>query len=250
MATGDYHHTALAVARGVGMIPPQGQVVIIQKDSETRQTANTKDAPKSGDSFMPQIPPEQSSPMSSVGAQQTNLPKDAFNPQLPAAVAAAHQQLSKAADKTTKASSQALQGMRSVIFASGVAEANRQGPHRQTRHQTSSLAPHLFGTADSGQDQPLAHDTSPVLLQPPGSSFSRRHVSVSKAEHQGLTFHVDNGSADEDDALQALTAIAQVLLLSPPFTALLASLHCSCCFPSPFLLLPYSIATQCCCCQS
>ena len=31
MATGDYHHTALAVARSVGMVPPQGRVVIIHK---------------------------------------------------------------------------------------------------------------------------------------------------------------------------------------------------------------------------
>lgn len=36
MATGDYHHTALAVGRAAGMIAPQGQVVIIQKESETR----------------------------------------------------------------------------------------------------------------------------------------------------------------------------------------------------------------------
>ena len=36
MATGDYHHTALAVARAAGMIPAQASVVIIQKESETR----------------------------------------------------------------------------------------------------------------------------------------------------------------------------------------------------------------------
>ena len=36
MATGDYHHTALAVARGVGMIPPQGHVIIVYAASETQ----------------------------------------------------------------------------------------------------------------------------------------------------------------------------------------------------------------------
>ena len=37
MATGDYHHTALAVARDVGMIPPEGKrVIIIQKTSEAQ----------------------------------------------------------------------------------------------------------------------------------------------------------------------------------------------------------------------
>ena len=29
MITGDYHHTAIAVARDVGMIPPMGKVVVI-----------------------------------------------------------------------------------------------------------------------------------------------------------------------------------------------------------------------------
>jgi magnesium-transporting ATPase (P-type) len=34
MVTGDYHHTAIAVARGVGMVPQGGQLVIIQAKSE------------------------------------------------------------------------------------------------------------------------------------------------------------------------------------------------------------------------
>lgn len=39
MATGDYHLTALAVARGVGMVPPQKQVIVIQAEAETRPAA-------------------------------------------------------------------------------------------------------------------------------------------------------------------------------------------------------------------
>ncbi len=34
MVTGDYHHTAISVARGVGMVPQGGQLVIIQAKSE------------------------------------------------------------------------------------------------------------------------------------------------------------------------------------------------------------------------
>lgn len=34
MVTGDYHHTALAVARGVGMISMEARVVIIQSKTE------------------------------------------------------------------------------------------------------------------------------------------------------------------------------------------------------------------------
>ena len=34
MVTGDFQHTAIAVARGVGMIPMEGQVIVIQAKSE------------------------------------------------------------------------------------------------------------------------------------------------------------------------------------------------------------------------
>lgn len=36
MVTGDYHHTALAVAKGVGMIPMELPLVIIQSQTEFR----------------------------------------------------------------------------------------------------------------------------------------------------------------------------------------------------------------------
>ena len=36
MVTGDYHHTALAVAKGVGMVPPEMPLVIIQSQTEFR----------------------------------------------------------------------------------------------------------------------------------------------------------------------------------------------------------------------
>ena len=38
MVTGDYHHTALAVARGVGMLPLDERVVIIQSRTELMPT--------------------------------------------------------------------------------------------------------------------------------------------------------------------------------------------------------------------
>lgn len=39
MVTGDYHHTAIAIARGVSMIPEGGQVVIIQAKKQRRQVS-------------------------------------------------------------------------------------------------------------------------------------------------------------------------------------------------------------------
>ena len=34
MVTGDYHHTAIAVAKGVGMVPPESRVLLIQTHAE------------------------------------------------------------------------------------------------------------------------------------------------------------------------------------------------------------------------
>ena len=45
MATGDYHFTAIAVARGVGMVPPQAQVIIIQTSSDIRAAGSSSTAP-------------------------------------------------------------------------------------------------------------------------------------------------------------------------------------------------------------
>ena len=45
MVTGDYHHTAIAVARGVGMLPPGGELIIIQAKSELQSTAQSLDQP-------------------------------------------------------------------------------------------------------------------------------------------------------------------------------------------------------------
>ena len=107
MASGDFHGTALAVARGVGMTPPQGRVIIIQKDTETRSPGVDK-----GRSAMK-------------------------------------------SDRHTLESHHARQFSRTVSFA---------------------------------EEEP----------------------QNSNCQYKGLVFHQDNGIAAEDDALQALTAIAQV----------------------------------------
>ena len=104
MVTGDYHHTALAVAREAGMTPPQGQVIIIHKAFET-----------------PSLPAAPSRPLDSATWMRS--------PQQPA---------------------------------------------------------------------------SPFALEP--RVFAGRQVSV----HQGLVFQMQDSIAAQDDALQALTLIAQV----------------------------------------
>ena len=124
MATGDYHLTALAVARGVGMVPPQKQVIVIQTEAETR----------------------------------------------PAAIASKASTL-KATDKSPQTGRAAKRISRAVSFAENL-------------------------------------------------------VKSKEREHQGLVFHVDNGSVAQDDALQALTAIAEVSSLPSVCTADQATAAC------------------------
>lgn len=119
MATGDYHLTALAVARGVGMVPSQKQVIIIQTEAETR----------------------------------------------PAAIASKASALKAAQSPKSPQTGKAARLSRAVSFAEDL-------------------------------------------------------VRSKEREHQGLVFHVDNASVAQDDALQALAAIAQV-------SNLLSSVHTS-----------------------
>lgn len=42
MVTGDYYHTAIAVAKGVGMVPSDSRLVIIQTQAERRGTSARK----------------------------------------------------------------------------------------------------------------------------------------------------------------------------------------------------------------
>lgn len=44
MVTGDYHGTAIAVARGVGMVPPDSQLIIIQSKEELQSAAQRLNA--------------------------------------------------------------------------------------------------------------------------------------------------------------------------------------------------------------
>ena len=139
MATGDYHHTALAVARGVGMVPPEGQVVIIQK---------------------------------ALGASQLEL-----------------------------AESQSRPSMAVARAVNGPADTARH-----TRRLPSSVS---FARHPGAQAQAQAQSQAEPL----------------ESAHQGLLFEADRSSAAQSDALQALTAIAQVLLRSSHHPVILPAEH-------------------------
>lgn len=174
MATGDYHTTALSVARGVGMVPPQGQVIIIQKEQDATP-ANTSSGLKVKDK------------VSDPSAQQ--VPRAA-----PVAKPAAFKLESETGNQL---GSHSVPGKRSISFA-----VNQEQQDRTSQQQLSFVT----DTYQHRPDQPLSTDEHMLDTT---SSF-RRQLHTICCDHQGLIFHADHGSAAEDDALEALTAIAQV----------------------------------------
>ena len=185
MATGDYHYTALAVATAAGMIPAEGQVIMIHKASETKLASapSTHAGMTASD-----IGPPRQSPI----ARATSLHKhhamtasDSSPLQSPMARAVAMTQHKHSGMKTPDSSS--LQSRRapqkSVSFA--------QEPHVQAQTAASQSVSTEAETAD------IQADTESAVSQYRGLVFQ------SASSSEGAT-------ASEDDALQALTAIAQV----------------------------------------
>ena len=54
MVTGDYHHTAIAVARGAGMIPKGNPMLIIQAKSESDSLLATQSQSEAVEALLPQ----------------------------------------------------------------------------------------------------------------------------------------------------------------------------------------------------
>ena len=187
MATGDYHFTALAVARGVGMIPPSGKVVIIQREQEGTATEVQSEA-LTAENISSQPTAQH---MSSAASPAT----------LPSAL--------KTAGKALQSASPARQITRGVSFAPQMAGLRGIQQQQQTPSQDLSLAADLFGASDAQQqvsdDGYLAQEQQLCSMMQ-----RRRQPALYSHVHQGLIFQVDNGNAAQDDALEALTAIAQV----------------------------------------
>ena len=186
MATGDYHFTALAVARGVGMIPPSGKVVIIQREQEGTATEVQSEA-LTAENISSQPTAQH---MSSAASPAT----------LPSAL--------KTAGKALQSASPARQITRRVSFAPQMAGLRGIQQQQQTPSQDFSVAADLFGASDAQQ---LSDDGYLAQEQQLCSMMQRRRQPALYSNvRQGLIFQVDNGNAAQDDALEALTTIAQV----------------------------------------
>ena len=181
MATGDYHHTALAVATAAGMNPPEGQIIMVHKAPETKLAAppNTHAGMTASD----MVPPRQS-PIARAASLHKHLAMTASDSsalQRPRAVAVTQHRHSgmKPPDSSSLQSRRSLQ--KSVSFA--------HEPHIQAETAASLSVNTEAETADIQADS--------------AASQYRGLVFQSASSSEGAT-------ASEDDALQALTAIAQV----------------------------------------
>lgn len=179
MATGDYHHTAVAVARGVGMVPLNSHVIIIQTEDDIMS------------SNLPQAASQEAGGTWAPGtqkAQDPDLQPNAFQmlPHL----------LSRA--------------MPSSLSDLSVLE------QRQISGQNISLA-EIGATADAQDSEVHAsYLLQDPEQQPYTMPLLHKRQAVRSSQHQGLVFQVQEGHATQDGALQALTAIAQVNTLFTP----------------------------------
>ena len=193
MCTGDFHGTALAVAGGAGMIPPHGSIIIIQKEMETRPASARATTPFKAETKI--LKSQQDVPVPHI-ASTTSLGQG-------------HSALKAASKVDQPTANPARQSSHGVSLAEGV-------EHPKVRsHHTVAFAEDVFGAAKQQPHQQApdgavsASQNQPCSMQ----SFSKGRYGASSSEYGGLVFHVDNGCGTQDDALQALTAIAQVSML-------------------------------------
>lgn len=186
MATGDYHHTALAVARGVGMIPAQGKVIIVQKQVEAR----------------PADPVTDLEGLTATSPSQT-LHQTGLLTLRPSA-------LKPASDRRALPGALSRQFTRNVSFAAESAAANDGQEAPLLRIQDT------FGPAAEGAQQQVpgikACQTSRQLYGSPLSTSLHNRAHSSHAH--GLVFNTDSGSAAQLGTVEALAAIAQVSIVS------------------------------------
>ena len=221
MCTGDFHGTALAVARGVGMIPQQGQsLIIIQKEMETRPASACATSPFKAAAKILQsqqevlLPTQQNMSLEHHIADISEMTRarESGKEDVPVqhiasttSVGQEHSALKAASKVDQPTAHPARQSSHGVSLSEGV-------EHPKVRpHHTVAFAEDVFGVAKQQPHQQAPDDAvSAAQNQPCSMSFSKSRYGASSSEYRGVVFHVDNSCETQDDALQALTAIAQV----------------------------------------
>ena len=173
------------------MVPPQGQVIIIQSEEENRPSS------------VPVQALEAMGPVAQHSAQQLS----SFTAITPSAFTAVLE------------APQPVPLMTCLVTNHSLSESKAeslQGKQDQRQMPGPILPPvkSQFGARE--QHQQVARDAWTDPGHRSQCSMSSRQYAVSSDGHQGLVFHVDNGSAAQGSALKALTAIAQVSISAFP----------------------------------
>ena len=241
MVTGDYYHTGIAVARGVGMVPTDRPLVIIQSQAEfcpsTKGLVTMPSALKSPKpafrashqavSFETKDQQEEEhAPEGSVAMPSALVsPRPAMNASHRAvSFGTWDEQEEEEAPEGSLAMPSALMSPRPALHA----------PHRSV-----SFVPNDQQAGEEASKTSLA--VAPAWkcpgLPPLAMQGSRRSVSFHIKDHHQeeekppegqLRFHLDNGDVFQDgDALRAFTSIAQVDLFRMELARFVTSNHCS-----------------------
>ncbi len=145
MVTGDYHHTAIAVARGVGMVPQGGQLVIIQAKSEKQVLPRMPSrVPPALGAAKPPANPYQPGPISSSCSPQRAASPSLLSPSEQAKLAP-EGQLGPSCERQQSPS---IEGQQS-LSCEGQQVLSFEGQQRERRQ---SVCDGLTFMADSGID--------------------------------------------------------------------------------------------------
>ena len=191
MVTGDYYHTALAVARGVGMLQPHARLVVIQTHAERRGTSCKK--PKATP-----VPLTASKP-----AHHKRVTRSVSFAARPTALN------TSSADEDSDRTSGHLQ--RPLAEAESVLENDQSLHAASTRHAesagTAGSAPHADAAMlDRLPSEALAESAGRAVL----SLDSCLQTAVGNGS-EGIALCLDNGDMYQDgDVVKAFSTISEV----------------------------------------
>lgn len=215
MVTGDYHHTALAVARGVGMVPTDSRLVIVQSQSEFRPSpkglASMPSALKSPKPVG--CAPNHAVSFGARGKQEEEqaLEGCVASPSAHHAVSFGTQEQQE--EEHPQEGSLAMPSL-GMSPAPVLPSPNRAVSFETKHQQEEGEAPEGCSAAPSSLKKPRP---SPLHTRASRRSVSFRIKGIKPEEEEEqapegqLRFQLDNGDVFEDgDALRAFTSIAQV----------------------------------------
>ena len=214
MITGDYHHTAVAVARDVGMVKPNGQVVVVDtvhKEVQQHDTP-TSETPDLGTS---KGPTPLASPRASLKARNADFAHEFFGTALGEDTPRAVGRVSFAATPVPdQASSPRSHPVKEADASSDTAQSGEGGPEAKQ----GGVA---YAEGTIGKNMPFKLPPSPLELgsldrQPSDTSSSVRPSQIRPVIDKPLPLARSPSKAASDKSLLVKGRLPFECSLSPP----------------------------------